>query len=53
MKKGITRLNKLLKLLEENVVFVVVTNHKFLINKWLKEKVLLKMQNASMDNDQL
>ena len=40
---------KLVKLLEVNVVFMVVINVKFLLSKRLKEKILLKRENAKIN----
>ena len=53
MKQLIRRLKNLLKLSKLVVVSADVKNLKFLLSKGLEEKILLKMQNALTDIDQL
>ena len=48
MNKLILELKNFLKLEKENALFVVVMNHKFLLGKWLKEKILLKEENVKI-----
>ena len=47
------RTKKLVNLLEVLVASENETNHKFLLSKWLKEKIFLKMLNALTDIGQL
>ena len=53
IEKQTPEIKNSLILSKQNVVLVVVINHKFLISKRLEEKILLKMQNVHMGIDQL
>ena len=49
MKKETPKLRNQLKLLKENVIFVIVINHKFLLSKRHEEKIFLKKEDVKIN----